>query len=179
MEKFLENIEQAEKIIQTTDYLTYMTFPLIKDKRLLLKIISEIKIAIAKSINSILQYEYLYKRILLHKDPKLNFKTFKEKCAKKYNITEQEIKLILELFDIVEKHKKSSMEFLRKEKIVILSNNSEPRIITLEKTKEFLTTAKNILHFFPSVVGKHENSLEFSFFEKRNPFQIDINSLFS
>ena len=145
MEKFIENLKEAEKIIRTIDHLTYVTFPLVKDKRLLLKILSETKLAVANCINSILQYEYLYKRIKLYKDPKSNFNTFKEKCSKTYGITNEELKLISDLFEIVEMHKKSSMEFVRSEKIVILANNSQPKSISIEKIKEFLRISKSLL----------------------------------
>ena len=145
MDKFLENLQEAEQKIKTADHMIYVTFPLIKDKKLLLKILIDTKIALSKCISSILQYEYLYKRIKLYNNPKTNFKTFEEKCAKKYNITEQEIKLILELFDFVEEQKKSSMEFIKNGKIVILSQSLQQKTITIERIKEFLTLAKNIL----------------------------------
>ncbi len=146
MERFLEYIQEAEKIIQTVDHMTYITFPLIKDKKLLLKILLEIKIAVANCINSILQHEYIYKRIVLYKNATTNFKIFKEQCALKYKITKEEIESISELFDIVEEHKQSSMEFVRNEKVVILSENLKTKIITIEKIKEFLLLAKNILN---------------------------------
>jgi hypothetical protein len=145
MEKFLENIIAAEKKIQTADHMTYVTFPLIKDKRLLLKILQEIKNAAVNCISSILQYEYLYKRITLYKDSKLNFKTFIEKCTPRYQITKGEVDLILELFDFMEKHKESPFEFIKEDKIVILSDNLKPKMLTVEKTKEFLILIKNIL----------------------------------
>lgn len=145
MEKFLENLEKAKNLIRTADHLIYMTFPLVRDKKLLLKIISEIRNGIANCINSILQYEYLYKRISLYQEPKTNFKTFKEKCATKYGIMPEEIILILELFEIVEEHEKSPMEFVKDEKVVILSENMKQKTLTVEKTKEFLAMAKNIL----------------------------------
>ncbi|MBA7690285.1 hypothetical protein ES703_98810 [subsurface metagenome] len=145
MEKFLEYIEEAQKTIQIIDHMVYVTFPLIKDKRLLLKILLETKIVITKCINSILQYEYLYKRISLYKDPKTNFKIFREQCAPTYKITKKEIDLISELFNLAEKHKESPFEFVRNEKVVILSENLKPEIITIEKIKEFLLLAKDIL----------------------------------
>ncbi len=145
MEKFLENLAAAEKIIHTADHMIYVTFPLIKDKRLLIKIIQEIKDAITACITSILQYEYIYKRINLYKDPKSNFRTFTEKCAPRYEIKNDEIKLILELFDFVDKHRQSPFEFIKDEKVVILSNSLKPKTLTAEKTKEFLILAKNLL----------------------------------
>jgi hypothetical protein len=135
----------AEKTLQTADHMIYVTFPLIKDKRLLLKVLQETKNAVTDCINSILQYEYIYKRITLYKDSKENFRTFTEKCAPRYNITREEISSILELFDIMEKHKKSPFEFVKDDKIVILSSSMQPKTLTIEKTKEFLITAKNIV----------------------------------
>jgi hypothetical protein len=145
MEKFLEYLHEAERIVQTADHIMYVTFPLIKDKRLLLKIISEIKIAIANCINAILQYEYINKRIALYKDPRLNLKTFEEKCAQKYGIENEEIKLISELFRIVEKYKQSQMQFIKDNKIVILSENLNTHVITIEKIKKLLDLSKDIL----------------------------------
>lgn len=146
MEKFLENIFEAEKIIRKLDHIVYVTYPIIKDKRLLLRILVETKIAITKCINSILHYEYLYKRIRLSKNSNENLRTFKVKCAPKYNINFTEVKLIIELFNIIEKHKKSPFEFKKEDKVVILSENSTPKVIIFEDTKEFLTLAKIILN---------------------------------
>lgn len=145
MEKFLENIQEAEKNLRTIDHIVYVTFPLIKDKRLLLKVIQDIKGVVTHCITSILQYEYLYKRVSLHRDSRENFKIFTEKCAVRYNISKEEIRLFMELVEFVEKHKASPFEFVKEEKIVILSENSKPTTLTLEKTKEFLIMAKDIL----------------------------------
>lgn len=145
MEKFLQNLEEAQKITRAIDHLLYVTYPLIKDKKILLKILEEAKKAIAYCINATLQYEYIYKRIELYKDPKTNIRIFIDKCSKTYGITREEIKNILELFELVERHKQSSMEFIRNDKIIILSENMRQNYITLEKTKEFLTLTKNIL----------------------------------
>ena len=145
MEKFIENLQEAQKTIRIADHLLYMTFPLVKDKKLLLKIILELKKGLSYCINSVLQYEYLYKRIRLSSDSKSNFKTFQEKCAPRYNISDEEIQAVLEIFNLVEKHKQSPMEFVKNEKVVILSQDLQIDTITFEKTKEFLQISKDIL----------------------------------
>jgi hypothetical protein len=144
MDKFLENIQEAQHIVQTVDHLLYVTFPLIKEKKILIKIVIELKDAVTKCINSILQYEYIYKRVSLYKDPRTNYETFK-KCSKWYGISEKEIKSIEDLFRIVERHKQSSMEFVKNGKIVILSDDMAHEIITEEKAKEFLALSKSLL----------------------------------
>ena len=145
MEKFLENLQEAQKTIQTIDHLVYVTFPLIQDKKILTKILTETKNAITNCISSILQYEYLYKRIELYKDTKTNFNIFIKKCCPYYKITQQEIDLIIELFELVEKHKESITEFIRNQKVIILSENLKTETITIEKIKEFLNLSKEIM----------------------------------
>ena len=145
MEKFLEYLEESGKRIATADHLLYVTFPLVKEKRLLLKILEEINQGVISCLNSILQYEYLFKKIKLYSEPKQNFEVFKQKCAPRFSITQNEIKSIVELFEIVKAHKKSPFEFVRDEKIVILSDDMKQKIINLEKAKEFLASAKSVL----------------------------------
>lgn len=154
MEKFLENLLEAEKILKTTDRMIYVTFPLIKDKRILLKAIQEIKVAAIDCIKSILQYDYIFKRINLKKDPIENFRTFAEKCAPRYGITSSELKEIAELFDFVDKHNESPLEFIKNEKVIILSGNMQPKTLTLEKTKEFLFVIKEILKKARTVISR-------------------------
>jgi len=145
MEKFLEYLSEAQKIIRACDHMVYISFPLIKEKKLLLKIVVELQKAVAYSINAILQYEYVFKKIKLYKDAKANFSTFMNSSSKRFGITNQEMKKIIELFEIVEIHKKSSMEFTRNEKIIILSENMRQQVVSLEKTKEILAISKKIL----------------------------------
>lgn len=145
MEKFIEYLQEAQKIIKTIDHMAYVTFPLIKDKRLLIKILTEVKKAIAYCINAILQYEYLYKRIRLYKDAKSNFQTFMNKSSTRFGIKNSEIKQILYVFELVEAHKASPMEFMKEDRIIILSENMKQETINLEKIKEFIVLAKNIL----------------------------------
>jgi len=145
MQKIFQNLYEADKIIKAVDHLVYVTFPLVKDKRMLLSIIAETKKAVALCINSILQYDYLYKKIRLYKDTRENFITFKEKCAPRYQISPEEVNKITSLFELAEKHKKSPLEFVRNDKVVIMSENFQTSTITVEKTKEFVITARNLL----------------------------------
>lgn len=157
MEKFLENLGEAERITLAMDHLIYVTFPIVKDKRMLLKILIETKKAVALCINSILQYDYLYKRVSLHKKPAENFLTFREKCAPRYGITKEEVGKISLLFDIAEKHRQSPLEFVKENKIVIMSESLHSETITVEKLKEFIILAKNL-------IGKVKNFMKTNYY---------------
>jgi len=153
-EKFMEYLSKASQLLHRADHMLYMTYPLVKDKRLLLKIIEYLGESMVSMINSILQYDYLYKRIELYKNARENFETFRQSCAPRYGITSEEINKITELLRIMQRHRESQMEFMKKDQLVIMSNNSaRTEVITVEKIKEFLIIAKNVL-------GKVERELK-------------------
>lgn len=142
--KFKEDLDNAKRNIQIADHLIYITFPLINERRLLLKIFEDIHKSIINCINAVLNYEYLYKKIVLYKDSKENFRTFFNKCAKNYDLNNYQIKKILELLELNKKHKQSAMEFPKKEKIIILSDNLKTEYLNLQKIKDYLLLAKEI-----------------------------------
>jgi hypothetical protein len=145
MEKFQENLAKAVKNLQIADHMTYITYPLVNDKRLLLKIFDEIYKSIIGCINTILNYEYLYKRIRLYNENNENMQTFFNKCAKNYELSNEQIKKIKEIVEVNKQHKQSAMEFVKKDKIVILSDNLGTQTIDLQKVKEYLLLAKELL----------------------------------
>jgi len=144
MEKYHEYLQQAEKKIKTADHLIYMTFPIVQDKKMFLTVLSEINNAVLLIINSILQHDYIYKQIELSKDAKTNFRTFTTKCAQSYNINDNELRIIIEILSLAEAHRKSAMEFLKNDKVIILSDTLQPQTLSLERIKEFLVVTKEI-----------------------------------
>jgi len=143
-EKYILSLEKAKKSLRTADHLTYMTYPLVRENKLLLKILDEIYLAVFNTINSILQYEYLYKRIQIYSDPKENFRTF-QKLAEKYNLSQEQLKKLTEILTLFENHKKSPFEFSKKEKIIIMSDNLHTETLNLEKIKSFLLETKDFI----------------------------------
>jgi len=144
-EKFQENLKEAIRNLQIADHMTYVTFPLINDQRLLLKIFDNIYQSIISCINAILNYEYLYKRIKLYSNINENLQTFIDKCAKNYNLTNEQIMKIQQIIALNKQHKQSAMEFVKKDKIIILSDNLRTQSINVQKIKEFLLLAKELL----------------------------------
>ncbi len=144
-EKFIENLNKAAKTLQTADHMLYMTYPIVKEKRLLLKILNEIYLVTVSIVNAVLQYEYFYKRVNLYQNSKENFSVFKNKCAPRYGIKGEQVEKILEIFNLAEKHKKSPFEFVRNNKVVIMTNALKTDTITIEKMKEYILLSKDIL----------------------------------
>jgi hypothetical protein len=145
MEKYIENLNKARALLGTADHLLYMTYPLVKEKRILLKILNEIYLVNLNIINAILQYEYVYKRINLYSTTQENFAVFRSKCSIRYGITPEQIQGINRIFELAEKHKASPFEFVRNDKVVIMTNALQTDVITVETMKEFLILSKDLL----------------------------------
>lgn len=144
MEKNIENLHKAIGNIRIADHMIYITYPVIKDKRLLIKALEHINDSVVCIINAVLQYEHINKRISLYADSKDNLEVFMLKCAQRYNITPEEKTEIRELLTTSESHRKSPMEFSRREKIVIMSDSLKTTMIDAEKLKKYLSLAKNL-----------------------------------
>lgn len=145
-EKHIESLNKAISNIRVADHMIYITYPVIKDKRLLIKTLEHINDSVVCTINSILQHDSAFKRITLYSNSRDNLEIFMSKCCQRYNITPEEKESIKELFYIVESHKKSPMEFSRREKIIIMSDSLKTSVIDSEKLKKYLSLAKNMIN---------------------------------
>ena len=137
-------LEKAYKDLKTADHMIYVTYPILKEKRLLSKILEGIDSVVRNIIKAILQHEFEFKRIKLYSDPHANFKIFEGSCADRYGMREQ-METIQEILTLAEKHKECSMEFVRNNKMILLSDDLRTESITLEKLKMYVGTAKEIM----------------------------------
>ena len=143
MEEFDKNLKEAIRHLHIADHMLYVTFPLVKENRLLLKIFDEIYASIIRSINSVLKYERFCKRINSY-NYNNNFDTF-IRIAKNYGLSDEHLKKIKEVIIINKRHKQSSMEFIKKDKIVIMSNKLGIEVLDLSTIKQYLLVAKELL----------------------------------
>ena len=112
MEKFQELRDLSKKKIQLADHILTMTYPIVKDSRLLLAVLENLFLSLTYSMSSVLYYERLFKRIPSFPDNfAVKLSLFKDKCAPQYNIKEEHIRLIQEVREIIVAHKKSPVEF--------------------------------------------------------------------
>jgi len=81
----------------------------------------------------------------LYNNSEDNFHTFVDKCSKRYNISPEEIETIKQILKITREHKKSPMEFLRKDKIIILGDNLKTTQIDLDILKVYLELIKKLV----------------------------------
>lgn len=157
MESYQVLREQARKRIQVADHMLTMTYPLVKDARLLLTIMENIFLALTHSMGAVLHYERLYKRVPPFTD---NFENklslFKERCMHKYNVDKKYTDTMRNIKDIIIEHKKSPIEFARQDRFIICSDNYRIKAVSLNDIKGFLENAKEFVRQASSIISKNE-----------------------
>src|SRR3990167_5717520 len=157
MEKFQELRDSAGKKLKIADYILTMTYPLVKDPKLLLSVAENLFLAYSYSISSLLHYERLFKRIPpFPEDFSSKLGMFADRCVGKYGIDSENIKVIRDLKEIIIAHKKSPVEFSRKDSFVICDGNYTFTTISSSTVKGYVEKAKLFIRKMSSIVKEDE-----------------------
>ncbi|MBI2650968.1 hypothetical protein HYX01_00680 [Candidatus Woesearchaeota archaeon] len=142
MEKFHELKDAAIKKLQIADHILTMTYPLVKDQRLLVSVLENLFLAFSYGMSSVLHYELFFKRVAPFPDNFASkFELFKN-CAAKYKFGNEHLRIMQEIKEIVLAHKKSPMTFSRNEDFVICNENYGLKRISANMLKEYINNAK-------------------------------------
>lgn len=147
MQEIYALIDKANRLFQTADHLTYVTYPVVNDVKLIITIMENIYSSLIAGMEAILNYDRMYKRISpLPDNFSARLDVFKNKCAPRYNIDRNYILLINDLKNILEQRKKSQMEFVRKDKFVIMNGSFRAQTLTIDKVKLYLSESKEFIN---------------------------------
>jgi len=136
---------EAEKSCRAADHMIWITYPVVKDKSILLKALENLHNSATKIITLILKYEYLHKRIQLYRDTEKNLETFFKKCSNIHSLSSQDINNIRSIIRISRKCKESTFEFSKAEKAVIMEENGEITELSLSELKEYSKTIRALI----------------------------------
>jgi len=157
MEKFQTAKHNAQKRLKIADHMLTMTYPLVKDSKLLLAVLENLFLSLTNSVASVLHYERLFKRIPpFHDTFESKFNMFRAKVVPKYKIEMEYVTMIKEIKDIIIMHKKSPVEFTRKDKFVIASESYKIKTITVEQIREYIKKTKLFIAKMEDIVSKNE-----------------------
>jgi len=157
MELFQELMEQAKKNINIADHMLSITYPLVKDTKLLLAIIENIFLAYTNAMSAILFQDRILKKIPPFKDTfESKFNIFRQKYIDRYKIDRNHVIEMQNLKEIIIEHKKSPVEFVRKDRFVICSNTYKLKTINLDAIKGYLNKAKLFIGEATNILSKNE-----------------------
>ena len=157
MEQFQVFREKAQTKLKIADHMLTMTYPLVKDTKLLLVIMKNLFLSLTYAMSSILYYERLFKRIPLFSDNfESKFSIFKEKCINKYDIPQEYVRLLQNVKSTMMEHKKSPIEFERKGTFVICSDSYKLRTISTSQIKDYIAKTKEFIQISSNITHKNE-----------------------
>ena len=146
MERFQELREAAAKKLSVAEHLLTVTYPMVKDPKILLAVMENLYEALENGMDSLLQHDLQFKKIeVVPQDFNTRYTLFKEDVAKRHNIENKQAKLIGLARDVLHSHKESPVEFAHKEKFVICTDEYKTRTLTPETVKEQVMQAKDFL----------------------------------
>ncbi len=145
MEKLKSFVSEANAALHKADHLAYVTYPQVKDAKLLYTIAQNLYVALHNGMEALLHYERLYKRIPFMKgDFEQELQLFKDRITR-YNIDREYVLLLQDLKKVVETKKKGPIDFIRKDKFVICSDDYSMEILNIQKIKNHLSEVKGYL----------------------------------
>lgn len=151
--EYNEIFKNAVKSIKRADHLTYMTLPIVKDNKLILSIMENIHLSMVQGMNTLLEYERMYKRVPpLSQNFSSRFEIFRDKLINKYGITKEEAELVRSLGEIIAAHKSSPVEFSRPDKFVICNDNYRMKTISVQEIKQYIIITKGFLRKIEKIV---------------------------
>ena len=140
MELFEIEKVSAIKSLKSADHILTMTFPLIKDPKLLLAVLQNVCKSFDHGANAVLQYEYMYKRISRVPE-ELNLK-IKYLNSNRLKIEKSLLHTYVELKQLNEGYKKSPVTFSRQNKFIICANDYKTMELTPDLLKNYISKAK-------------------------------------
>ena len=155
MEKHEEAIQTAKKKFNLADHMLNVTYPLVKDTKLLLPIIENIFLSMANAMVAVLYLDRKYKRVPTFADSfEEKFNAFKQYCVHKHNIDKSYIADIHDIKAIITERKKSPVEFIRKDRLVICNQNYRIRTLSTADIRSYLSKAKLFIEEMDNIVKK-------------------------
>ena len=138
-----KTLKSAEQKIQIADHLLNTTYSVVREPKLLVSVIDNIFQAFELLITATLEHEKKLKNITTYDDRfEVKMDIFKRKIITKYSLDNKVSEHIIELKNLLEFHKKTAVEFTKKEKFVITDNDYNLKTISFEEAKKTLEKSK-------------------------------------
>ena len=143
MESYTVLMEESKKDIKIADHMINVTYPLIKDPKLIVSVAERLYFSLMNAVNALLGYEHAYKRIDTYpEDYEKKIEVFNTHLVKQYNLDNAILNLIKELKVLVDFRKKSPVEIVQKDKLVVYSSGYNTKSIKFDVIKSYVQEAK-------------------------------------
>lgn len=143
--KSTASLKSIEKTITIADYLLLRTYPVVKDPKILLSVLTNINEAYMNLIDLILAVIPTKLGQVKPATFETKFHKFKGYLQKNKNVTNDEFKSILFIHDLINIHHQSTVEFSKKDELIICVDDYSLKKITSERLEIHLAFAKKLI----------------------------------
>ncbi|MBI4159295.1 hypothetical protein HY500_03490 [Candidatus Woesearchaeota archaeon] len=146
MQTAQELMNNANRHFRAADHIAYVTYPLVKDNKLIVAVLESMNNAAICIMEAMLQSEKEQKNLAIIPDNfKIKYELFRER-AYIYQIEEAEIRIIQELKSLSDQRKKSDMEFVRRDKYILWDPyKGKLKELTMQSMKEYVHKIRSLL----------------------------------
>ena len=139
-------LDEAKKKIRVADHMLTMTYPLVKDPKLLIAVLENTHASMDASIQAALQHERNKKNIHAYPNSEQGrFNTYQQQIARNYQTPKELLRTIQDVKETIQEHKQSPIEFRRKESFVICDESYKIRTLNEETLKKHIKAAKTLI----------------------------------
>ena len=158
MERFQESREKAKKNIHIADHMLTVTYPLVKDTKLLLAILENVFLGYVNAMSAILYHDRLFKTIPPFQNTyESKLRMFKEKSMRKHKLSNDYLMELQEIRELLKEHKESPVEFVKQDKFVICSETYKMKTIGLKNIQQYIDRAKLFIAEVDKITQKNES----------------------
>lgn len=148
---------ESNKHYRLADHITNVTYPLIKDSRLMLSMLDNIDKCVKYALDGFLYCEKMHDRIsVFPEDLPTKLNVFSKTAAIRYNVNGFQI-LIREINEIVNKHKESPVEFIKDKRLYIYNKEYKARTLDIKDIKLYLLKVKPFIVQLNNIYRQYEH----------------------
>jgi hypothetical protein len=138
--------DQAQRYYTAAFHLRSVTFPLVKDHKLLMGVLQNVFNSIDQAIGALLSYERELQLVPAYYDDfQSRFNTFRYRCMRRNNISADFAVAIQELKELLDLQKRTPMQFQRGTRLVLADKNYQLKVISVQDVDSFLLKNKQFL----------------------------------
>lgn len=157
MEHFQFLRDKAAEKIQVADHMLFMTYPMVKDPKILLAVIENVYASLDFGMGAILHHEKLFKRVPPFQESfQSRLEVFRRLVVPNYNLNPGYVRLITDVRSVLSEHRKSPVSFVKNDKFVILSPSYNVKTIDIGLAKKYVFETKLFVKNIDAIVRKNE-----------------------
>ncbi len=150
----MEALGEARRRLAAADHILTQSYPLIKDPKLLVAVLTSLSRAVEATVEAYLAHEVSRRQLAaVPESPEARLALCRRRLPAEF------LRLAGELQETMREHEQSPVEFARKEAFVICDESYRIRTLNESELRRKLRQAKTFLSFIEEKVNQHDASI--------------------